>query len=132
MTHQPEPPLLPGVLAIDAGNSKTDVALVGADGSVLGSARGGGFQPHLVGARAAIAGLAPLVESAAAAAGLTLGRSVLTSHVSAALANADLPVEEQLLQAAIEERGWGASSAVVNDTFGLLRAGTDGPRGVAV
>ncbi len=132
MTHQPEPPLLPGVLAIDAGNSKTDVALVGADGSVLGSARGGGFQPHLVGARAAITALVPLVEAAAAAAGLSASGAVLTSHVSACLANADLPVEEQLLQAAIEEQGWGASTAVVNDTFGLLRAGTDGPRGVAV
>lgn len=58
MTHQPEPHL-PGVLAIDAGNSKTDVALIGADGSVLGSARGGGFTPQKTGGAAAVAGLAP-------------------------------------------------------------------------
>ncbi|WP_371479177.1 N-acetylglucosamine kinase [Kitasatospora sp. NBC_00315] len=132
MTHQPEP-LQPGVLAIDAGNSKTDVALVAADGTVLGTARGGGFQPQLVGGpRAAIVSLAPLVEAAAAAAGLSTADGVLTDHVSACLANADLPLEEQLLQSALEEQGWGASSAAVNDTFGLLRAGTDGPRGVAV
>ncbi|MFF9667562.1 ATPase, partial [Streptomyces althioticus] len=61
MTHQPEP-LLSGVLAIDAGNSKTDVALIGADGTVLGSARGGGFAPQKVGGAAAVAGLTPLVE----------------------------------------------------------------------
>jgi N-acetylglucosamine kinase-like BadF-type ATPase len=31
---------LPAVLAIDGGNSKTDVALVAADGSVLAALRG--------------------------------------------------------------------------------------------
>ncbi|MGA5822480.1 N-acetylglucosamine kinase [Kitasatospora sp. NPDC094028] len=131
MTHQPEP-ILPGVLAIDAGNSKTDVALIGADGTVHGTARGGGFTPHRVGVPAAVAGLAPLVEQAAAAAGLPTRSGVLTSHVSACLANADLPVEEEALRRALESHPWGASNTVVNDTFGLLRAGTDGPRGVAV
>ncbi|MFE3501032.1 N-acetylglucosamine kinase [Kitasatospora sp. NPDC059160] len=131
MTHQPEP-LLPGVLAIDAGNSKTDVALIGADGTVRGTARGGGFAPQKIGGAAAVAGLAPLVEEAAAAAGFPSFRGVLTSHVSACLANADLPVEEEALRAALESHPWGLSNTVVNDTFGLLRAGTDGPRGVAV
>ncbi|MDY0815041.1 N-acetylglucosamine kinase [Kitasatospora purpeofusca] len=131
MTHQPEPHLT-GVLAIDAGNSKTDVALVGADGRVLGSARGGGFTPQKTGSAAAVAGLAPLVEEAAAAAGLTGWTGPLTSHVSACLANADLPVEEEGLRVALESHPWGVSNTVVNDTFGLLRAGTDGPRGVAV
>lgn len=123
---------LPGVLAIDAGNSKTDVALVGADGSVLGRARGDGFQPQTVGADAAVAGLAPLVASVAAQAGLDPAAGVLTSHVSACLANADLAVEEAALLTALTARAWGHSNAVANDTFGLLRAGTDGPRGVAV
>ncbi|MFE4516240.1 N-acetylglucosamine kinase [Kitasatospora sp. NPDC056783] len=131
MTHQPEP-LLPGVLAIDAGNSKTDVALIGADGSILGSARGGGFEPHRIGGAAAVAGLAPLVEQAAAEAGHRGWSGVLTSHVSACLANADLPVEEEALREALESHPWGVASTVANDTFGLLRAGTDGPRGVAV
>ncbi|MER7706129.1 BadF/BadG/BcrA/BcrD ATPase family protein [Kitasatospora sp. NPDC097605] len=131
MTHQPEPHL-PGVLAIDAGNSKTDVALIGADGSVLGSARGGGFVPATVGAAAAVDGLAPLVAQAAAAAGITGWSGPLTDHVSACLANADLPVEEEALRLALESHPWGAGNTVVNDTFGLLRAGTDGPRGVAV
>lgn len=30
------------VLAVDAGNSKTDAALIAADGSVLGTGRSGG------------------------------------------------------------------------------------------
>ncbi|MFJ8697599.1 N-acetylglucosamine kinase, partial [Streptomyces roseolilacinus] len=53
-------------------------------------------------------------------------------HVSACLANADLPVEEDELARAVGARGWGASVRVRNDTFAVLRAGVDEPRGVAV
>ncbi|MFE0461652.1 N-acetylglucosamine kinase, partial [Kitasatospora sp. NPDC058965] len=126
------PPHLDGVLAIDAGNSKTDVALVAADGTLLGTARGGGFAPQLHGPGAAVAGLAPLVAAAAAQAGVDPAGAPLVTHVQACLANADLPVEEQALAAALEAQGWGGSVAVANDTFGLLRAGTDAPLGVAV
>ncbi|ARZ70074.1 ATPase [Streptomyces albireticuli] len=108
-------------LAVDAGNSKTDVALVGPDGAVLGQARGGGFRPAVTGAGAAVAGLAPLVAEAAARAGLAAPPVV--EHVQACLANADLPVEERALAAEIGARGWGRSVTVVNDTFALLRAG---------
>lgn len=127
----PQNEQIPGVLAIDAGNSKTDVALVTLTGTVLGSVRGGGFQPHRVGADQAIEGIAPLVESVARQAGLTRG-GILTTRVSACMANVDLPIEEQRLHAAIAARPWGVSVGVTNDTFGLLRAGTDSPRGVAV
>ncbi|WP_329457851.1 N-acetylglucosamine kinase [Streptomyces sp. NBC_01497] len=121
------------VLAVDAGNSKTDVAVIGADGSVLGAARGGGFQPPIVGVQAAIDTLAVAVAAAAADAGLSA--SGVARHVSACLANADLPVEEEQLAAAIQERGWAATTDVRNDTFAILRAGLpsgDAPRGVAV
>lgn len=126
--------LVTGVLAIDAGNSKTDVALVTADGQVLGTARGGGFTPHEVGTEAAVAALAPLVAAAAAEAGfdISAGRGPLATHVSACLANADLPVEERLIQEMIAGYGWSRTTVVANDTFALLRSGTDAPRGVAV
>jgi N-acetylglucosamine kinase-like BadF-type ATPase len=122
---------LAAVLAVDAGNSKTDVAIVAADGTVSGRARGGPFRPDRLGATAAVAGLAPLVEKARAAAGLDGGPAV-ARHVSACLANADLPVEHEELEAAIVSQGWGSSIEVFNDTFGLLRAGLDERRGVAV
>ncbi|MFF5935722.1 N-acetylglucosamine kinase [Streptomyces sp. NPDC012508] len=115
-------------LAVDAGNSKTDVAIVGADGTVLGSARGGGFQPPVVGVEAALDVLAEAVGRAAGPTGLPLE----FTHVSACLANADLPVEEAELQAGLEARGWSRSVRVHNDTFAVLRAGLDEPRGVAV
>jgi len=115
------------VLAIDAGNSKTDVALVAADGQLLGTARGGPFRPHRVGADVAVAGLAPLVEEVLGGSGTTPVR-----HLSACLANADLPVEHEALEAALAVCAWAGSNEVVNDTFALLRAGLDEQRGVAV
>jgi N-acetylglucosamine kinase-like BadF-type ATPase len=119
--------LIDAILAIDAGNSKTDVCVVSADGDLLGSARGGPFRPHRVGAAAAVASIAPAVAEA-----LSRSGSVEVRHVAACLANADLPVEHEALEAAIGEAGWAPSYEVVNDTFALLRAGLDSVRGVAV
>ncbi|MFH8799498.1 N-acetylglucosamine kinase [Streptomyces sp. NPDC017936] len=116
-----------GVLAIDAGNSKTDVAVVAADGEVLATARGGGFRPPAVGVGPAVDALADTVTRAYAAAGVDSA-----AHVSACLANADLPVEEERLAAALHARAWGASVEVRNDAFAILRAGVAEPRGVAV
>ncbi|WP_078943142.1 N-acetylglucosamine kinase [Streptomyces aureus] len=115
------------VLAIDAGNSKTDVAVVAADGRVTGTARGGGFRPPAVGVETAVDTVADAVRRAFAEAGVTS-----VGHVSACLANADLPVEEEQLAAALRARAWGAGVEVRNDTFAILRAGIAEPRGVAV
>lgn len=123
--------MLPAVLAIDAGNSKTDVAIVAADGTVRGTARGGSFRPDRIGATAAVSGLAPLVEKARATAGVAAAGPV-ARHVSACLANADLRLEHEALEAAILVQAWAGSIEVFNDTFALLRAGLDEPRGVAV
>jgi hypothetical protein len=91
-----------GVLAIDAGNSKTDVALISTDGRVMATARGGPFLPHRIGADAAVAGLVPIVDAACADAGQSDGAGVpIARHVSACLANADLPVEQEALEAAL-------------------------------
>lgn len=121
------------VLAVDAGNSKTDVAVIGADGSVLGTGRGGGFQPPIVGIEEAVDVVAAAVAEAAEAAGLPVKN--LAGHVSACLANADLPVEERELAQAVQARGWGLTTEVRNDTFAILRAGLPSgaePLGVAV
>ncbi|MFJ7065586.1 N-acetylglucosamine kinase [Streptomyces sp. NPDC101115] len=119
------------LLAVDAGNSKTDVAVLAPDGTVLGAARGGGFRPPVVGVPAAVGALAEIVDAAWAAAGGGAAPPVF-AHVAACLANADLPVEEEELKAALDARGWSRSVRVHNDTFAILRAGVDEPRGVAV
>lgn len=121
------------VLAIDAGNSKTDVVLLGPDGSVLGSGRAGGFQPSRTGVDGAVDVLAEAMADAGLDPGPGAGPCV--AHVSACLANADFPVEERKLTAEIRRRNWARSTAVYNDTFALLRAGLPAgaePRGVAV
>jgi N-acetylglucosamine kinase-like BadF-type ATPase len=112
-------------LAVDAGNSKTDVAVVAADGRLLGSARGGGFQPPAVGVGPAVDALGEVVARARKAAGLDgdEGGDEPVAHLSACLANADLPREEQALSAALTARGWARETEVANDTFAVLRAG---------
>ncbi len=54
------------------------------------------------------------------------------AHVSACLANADLPAEEEQLTEALTSRAWATTVEVRNDTFAILRAGVTEPRGVAV
>ncbi len=115
---------LPAVLAIDGGNSKTDVALVAADGSVLATARGGGSNYQGVGMDRANGILNGLVREAALAAGRPAAGPV-ARHTSACLAGADLPEEEAELGALVQAQGWSATSSVVNDTFAVLRAGLD-------
>ena len=56
----------PAVLAIDGGNSKTDVALVAADGTLLASARGPGINAHEVGVDQTVLILDAVVKQAAA------------------------------------------------------------------
>jgi N-acetylglucosamine kinase-like BadF-type ATPase len=116
-------PDLPAVLAIDGGNSKTDVALVAADGSLLATARGPGMPgadllPEWV---EALAGLVAEVRRQAGTHGNPVAR-----HISACVANVDLPEEEERTAAALRARGWSSTVEAVNDTFAVLRAGLDG------
>jgi N-acetylglucosamine kinase-like BadF-type ATPase len=127
---------LPAVLALDGGNSKTDVALVGVDGSLLATARGPGMPTaDLDGSLRVISDLIGEIEQQAGQPGRPAAR-----HISACVANADLPEEEEQLATAIRAGGWSQSTTVVNDTFAVLRAGLDAdsldgsgrPWGVAV
>jgi N-acetylglucosamine kinase-like BadF-type ATPase len=114
------------LLAVDGGNSKTDVAVVAEDGEVLATGRAGPFLPQSAGVAAAL----DVVEQALAAARPVGG--VGFDHVAAYLAGADLPVEEEALAREFAVRGLGADIVVRNDAFALLRAGASGPWGVAV
>jgi N-acetylglucosamine kinase-like BadF-type ATPase len=113
----------PAVLAIDGGNSKTDLALVAADGSLLAVTGGGGTKGagDLPGSLQLVR---DLTERAQAQAGLA-GRPA-AAHMSACMANADLPDEEEALTAALAAQGWTRSTQVFNDTFAVLRAGLAG------
>ena len=122
----------PAVLAIDGGNSKTEVALVAGDGTLLAQVRGDRSNFQGIGMDEAFRVLDGLVATAAREAGVADGE-LIARHTSACLAGADLPDEEQLLTDLVHARGWTSSSLVVNDTFAVLRAGVDddGGRGVS-
>jgi N-acetylglucosamine kinase-like BadF-type ATPase len=117
----PEPPEA-AVLAIDGGNSKTDVALVASDGTLLAAARGPGINSHQTGVDQVMLVLDAVVKQAAAQAGASSSGWV-ARHTVACLANADLPEEETEHAAAIQALGWTPTVTVVNDTFAILRTG---------
>ena len=110
------------MLAIDGGNSKTDVALVAGDGTLLASARGPGINAHEVGVDQTVLILDAVVKQAASQLDQRPdGR--LARHTVACLANADLPEEEVEHATAVQAQGWSESATVVNDTFAILRSG---------
>lgn len=119
------------VLAIDGGNSKTDVALIGWDGTVLAGLRGPGASHEGHGVDGAMRRLGALIQAVSDKAGID-SPGVIASHVSACLAGADLPEEEAALTAALLAGGWSQTAVAMNDTFAVLRGGVDEPWGVAV
>jgi N-acetylglucosamine kinase-like BadF-type ATPase len=119
------------VLAVDGGNSKTDVALVGVDGRLLGYSRGPGSCHQVIGVEATMAVLSDLIRRTAVEAGLDPDAPV-AERGGFYLAGADLPVEIDMLRSRIAATGWAGEVVVENDTFALLRAGTESPDRVAV
>jgi N-acetylglucosamine kinase-like BadF-type ATPase len=117
------------ILAVDGGNSKTDLALVGEDGRLLGFARGPQSSPHHIGEEGCLRVLAGLLDEARAHAGLDGG---LAAVAMLCMAGVDFPREEERLAELVSGRRWATRTTVVNDTFAVLRAGTEQGYGVAV
>ena len=112
------------ILAVDGGNAKTDLALVSAAGEVLSLVRGPGSSPHEHGVDGALDRIEALVIEA--------GADGPVDHAELLLAGVDFPAEVQTLQARAQARGWAERVQVANDTFAVLRTGTDRGWGVAV
>jgi N-acetylglucosamine kinase-like BadF-type ATPase len=115
------------VLAVDGGNSKTDLALVGADGSLLSLVRGPLSSPQHLGVEGCLEVLDGLLTEAI---GEHDGK--IADVVALLLAGVDFPAEEEAVRAAVEQRGWARRVHVDNDTFAVLRAGTERGWGVAI
>ncbi len=121
------------VLAVDGGNSKADLALVGRDGRLLAAVRGPTISHQQVGVVNGIARLRELATHAAAEAGIsTRPGEPLAELAMYCVAGADFPREVKLLTEAVEASGLSAKSTVLNDTLAPLRAGTDRPWGVVL
>jgi N-acetylglucosamine kinase-like BadF-type ATPase len=123
---------LPAVLAIDVGNSKTDVALIAADGTVLGAVRGPTSSHQQVGLESGFARLVAVAEQAIAQAGRDPRARPAAEVVAYCAAGVDLPSDERLLAKALRNTELGAADLVVNDCYGGLRAGTSRTWGVCV
>ena len=118
------------VLAVDGGNSKTDVALVGYDGTLLGYARGAGSNHQVIGLDATVQVLTDCVSAAAGEAGI--GGRPVAQLGAFYLAGADYPAERDMLRSRVSEERWVNDVDLDNDGFALLRAGTQAPNRIGV
>jgi N-acetylglucosamine kinase-like BadF-type ATPase len=122
----------PDILAIDGGNSKVDVALLRADGVVLGAARGGGT-PFSPGSEArSIEALLDAVARACREASVEPAPRHLARVAVLCVCGADLPVDDRRIARALRPLGLASDLLLRNDTFAVLRAGTDRSWGVGV
>jgi N-acetylglucosamine kinase-like BadF-type ATPase len=116
------------VLAVDGGGSKTHAALVRDDGEMLALVRGGPSSPQNLGIDQAFAVLDRLVDAAFEQAGIEPPVDVARFF----LAGVDFPADAARATEEARRRGWARSTAVDNDTFAILRAGSERGWGVAV
>lgn len=117
------------VIAVDGGNFKTDLALARANGEVLAFVRGPKSSPYYLGAEGCLDVVGELLARAFAEA--SLDRAV-ADVAGLLLAGVDLPSEEEEVYAAATRRGLAARLVLGNDTYAVLRAGTDRGWGVAI
>lgn len=121
--------LTPVYVAVDGGNHKTDVAVVDHAGSLRSWVRGPGASPQKLGAVVGARALASLITSALRLAGVAPDAPAAGGIF---LAGLDLPVDLELMRAALPSSGCHWESLLGNDTYAVLRAGSDSSYGVAV
>ena len=120
------------ILAVDGGNSKADIALVAADGTLIGAMRGPTVSHQAVGLGPGLDALETTVGHVLRHAGDDPGLRPVARVGIFTLAGADLPADMRLLQRALIERALVDEVIVLNDTHAALRAGSDRAWGVVV
>lgn len=119
------------IMGVDGGNSKTDVALVAADGRLLAAVRGGTISHQQVGLEVGADRLVGLVRAARSMAGIGPDDDVAAQAVYC-LAGADSPGDIGRLTAAFAARPLARAGQVLNDAFAPVRIGSDRGWGVAI
>jgi N-acetylglucosamine kinase-like BadF-type ATPase len=116
------------LLAVDGGGSKVDAALLSSDGDVLRAVR---LAKRVPGGDPSDENL----EAISAAVGRILasdeGRERPRVGVFC-LAGADLPQDEHRIERWLSDRRWADDAVLRNDTFAVLRAGTERAWGVGI
>jgi N-acetylglucosamine kinase-like BadF-type ATPase len=116
----------PAVLAVDGGNSKADVALVAADGRLLGAVRGPTISHQATSMAEGTRRLGLLVAAAGSRAG------DLPSIAVHCVAGADYPSDVRLLERTLAGVAPAAATLVLNDTYAALRAGATRSWGIVL
>jgi N-acetylglucosamine kinase-like BadF-type ATPase len=123
------------ILAVDGGNSKTDVALCSSGGELLAAVRGPTTSHQAVGLEPGLDRLSGLVGRVLAEAGRSgtgAPRLPVAEVAVCCLAGMDLPSDEARLARAYAARRLAQETLLFNDTLAALRAGTPDGWGVAV
>ena len=122
------------LLAIDGGGSKVDAALVRRDGVVLGAARiatGAGID-GLPGEDDHMRSVVAAARAAARAAGRDPDATPIAELGVYCLSGADLPVDDRRIGRWLRRRSLTVADLVRNDSFAVLRAGTERTWGIGV
>ena len=122
----------PAVLAVDGGGSKVDAVLLARDGSLVAAIRFRNTDHDGTESETYLEGVAAAVEEVRRAAGLQDRALPLAGLGVYCLAGADFPADERRLARWLGKQGWTPEDVVRNDTFAVLRAGTDRGWGVGV
>ena len=123
---------IPALLAVDAGGSKIDAALLGRDGTIRGVARRQGTDHDGTGRDGFLERVADTVLAACRDAGTEPDHGPVAELGMYCVAGADLPADDRRIARWFHRRGLTEHDVVRNDTFAVLRAGTERPWGVAV
>ena len=132
----PGPPV--GLIAVDGGNSKVDLALVADDGRLLSAVRGPTISHQARGGTGpAVAALEPVLAAALERAGIAPrdapnAAGPLARIAVFAVAGADTPRDVRRLRRAFGRLGLAERLIVLTDAYAALRAGTDDGIGVVV
>jgi N-acetylglucosamine kinase-like BadF-type ATPase len=124
---------VPAVLAVDGGGSKVDAAFLRRDGNVLGTARaptGGG--DGLPGTDGHMRQVMAAVRAAAVASGIVPDTRPLAELGVWCLAGADLPGDDRRIDRWLRRQGITNEDLVRNDSFAVLRAGSERGWGVGI
>jgi N-acetylglucosamine kinase-like BadF-type ATPase len=124
------------VLAVDAGGSKTDVVLANRRGEVLGLARARPSEAtrprRPVPSEGHLDAIGVAVSSAAREAGIDPDVLPVAEVGVFSLAGFDFPQDGRRLERWLRSNGWARDEILENDTYAVLRAGTDRTWGIAV
>src|SRR3954452_4820424 len=110
------------VLAVDGGNSKTDVAIVDVRGEVLAAVRGPGSSPHYLTVDGSLRVVDGLITQEGDDAGIRSNTRPNPEFGAWFMAGADLHAEERALHRAIDRLGRTTRNPLASDRFAILRA----------